>query len=107
MGEVLDEKVAVFEVAQQSQAHNDGQQHPRTALPLLLCLRESTRCEPVHHGRQPEQNHERRIPGRIEDVTGNQEVDLLHAPGKRHRVEQENNGKENNKDQELKTMPTS
>ena len=78
MGEILDQEVAVFEVAEQSQAYNNGEQHPGAALPLLVCLGEPASCKPVDHCRQPEQEYERRIPSRVKDVAGNEQVDLLH-----------------------------
>src|SRR5258708_30896258 len=98
MGEVFDEEVAVREVTKDPKADNDGDQHPGAPLPILVCPRESTSRKPVDHCRQPEQNHKGWIPSSIEDVAGNEEVDFLRPPRERHRVQNENDYKENNED---------
>ena len=40
----------------------------------------------VHHGRKPEQHHERRIPRRVEEVARQQEIEFLDPPGDRQVV---------------------
>src|SRR5262249_9308745 len=51
----------------------------------------------VHHRRQPKQQDEWRVPGRIKDVAGQQQIDLLHLPGKGKVVQQKHKPEEENK----------
>jgi hypothetical protein len=99
VSEVLDQEVAVFEVAEETQTDGDGEEHPGAAPPGVVCLREAARGEPVDYGRYPEEDHKGRVPCCVEDVAGDEEVDFLHPPREGHRVQDENDGKEDNEDE--------
>ena len=63
-----------------------------------LPARAHARGKPVDHGRQPEKDDKGRIPGRVEDVAGDEEVDLLDSPRKGHGMKEENDGEEYDED---------
>jgi hypothetical protein len=86
--------VAVLEIAEHAQVGHHRQQHPGAAHCLALGVYQLLRGEPVHHGGDPQQDHERRVPRHVEQVTGDQQVDLARAPAERHRVQCKHERKE-------------
>src|SRR5271168_4796888 len=62
----------------------------------------AARGKPVDHGGQPEKDDKGRIPSRVEDVAGDEKIDLLDSPRKGHGVEEENDGEEDDEDQGIK-----
>ena len=58
----------------------DRQHHPRMPRAGAPRLHQSLRRVPVDHRRHPQQDDERRIPRRVEQVAGDQQVDLLRRP---------------------------
>ena len=75
--EVLEQERAVLEVAEHAEVGDHRQQHPGAPRDRPLRLDQALRGVPVDHRRDPQQDHERRIPRRVEQVARDQQVDLL------------------------------
>ena len=68
-GEVIEQELSVLEIPQHAEVRDHRQQHPGVAAGGPFCFHEALRGIPVDHGRHPQQDHERRIPRRVEQVT--------------------------------------
>ncbi len=81
--EIFEQELAIFEIAEHPEIDDDGDQHPRPAGRFLLGPHHPLRRPPVDHGRNPQQDHERRVPRRVEQIGCEQQVDLLLLPRKK------------------------
>ena len=75
--EVVQQELPVLEVAEHAEVGDHRQQHPRVPRRRSLRLDESLRGVPVDDRRYPQQDHERRIPRRVEQIARDQQIDLL------------------------------
>jgi hypothetical protein len=98
--EILEQEPAVLEVAEHPEVHRDTGQHPSLARPFALGSNHPLRGPPVDHGRNPQQDDEGRIPGGIEQVGGDQQVDLLLMPRKERRIVQRHHAAEKDQKRE-------
>ena len=100
-GEVRLQEAAVLEVQQHAEIDDDRQEHPRAPAGLPLRAHQPLSRVPIDDRRYPQQDHERRIPRRVEQVAGDQEVDLAHRPRQRQRMHQQNEREECSKGQRI------
>jgi hypothetical protein len=58
-----------------------------------LCV-ERPAYEEIDYSRQPEQKNKRRVPGGVEDIAGEQQIDLFLSPAERKVVKNQHDDKE-------------
>ena len=103
--EIVEQELAVLEVAEHAEIGDHREQHPGVPGRGAARLHEPLCRVPVDDGRNPQQYHERRVPRRVEEVAGKQEIDFLRGPRQRQRVQPEHAAKNTMNVSELKTMP--
>ena len=86
---LCEQEAAVLEIAEHAEVHRRRLVSIHSlARPLALGADHPLRRPPVDHGRNPQQDHERRIPRGVEQVGGDQQVDLLLMPREERRIVQ-------------------
>ncbi|MBF8293173.1 MAG: hypothetical protein HW392_2000 [Steroidobacteraceae bacterium] len=93
---VVQHEITVLEEPDEAEIDRDGNHEPGAAMGFALVTGgvDAARDEPVHDRRGPQQQDEWRIPGRVEDVTRDQQVHLLRRPRERQPVQQQQHGEE-------------
>jgi hypothetical protein len=88
---VLQQELAILEEADEADVDADGDHEPGAAHGAALVARpvDAACDEPVDDRRGPQQQDERRIPGRVEDVARDEQVHLLRPPGQERQVVQD------------------
>ena len=99
--EVVQQEIAVLEVQQHAEVRNHRQQHPRAPRDRTLGFHQALRRVPVDHGRNPQQQDEWRVPGCVENVAEDQQIDLALFPRQRERVHQHDDQEERRKGQRV------
>jgi hypothetical protein len=85
---------SVLEVQEHAEVRHDRQHHPGASLRRSLGVHKRLRCAPIHDGRDPQQDNEWRVPGRVENVAREKKIDLPSSPPERQGVQREDNRKE-------------
>ena len=77
---VGNEKISILEIAKQPQVYDDTHGKQDFAFALDLLGKELLRDMPVYDRRYPQQNYKWWIPGRVKQVTGDQQVGFFCCP---------------------------
>jgi len=98
-GEILKQKLAIFEEPQKAEIDDERQDQEQPPPRLGLRLMDPARRLPVDDGRDEEKNDERRIPRRVENIAGDKKVEFFDAPAERRAMQRNHNGEENDESQ--------
>ena len=99
--EIAQEELAVLEPAEHAEVCGYGRQHPGASTPWTGRFGDAVGRPPVDHRGDPQQDDERRVPRRVEDVARDQQVDLAGLPSKRQRMQRKNEREEQRERQRI------
>jgi hypothetical protein len=91
---VLEQELSVLEVAEQAEVYEHADSHPPATPRQPILGVDLLRYAPVDDRRDPQQDHERGIPGGVEYVARQQEVCLLDLPRERRVVKRKHQREE-------------
>jgi len=87
----LKREIAIFEEAENAEIGGERQHQEQRPPRLGVRAINPLRRFPVDSGRYHQQEDERRIPGPVEKITGDQEIEFLDAPRQWRAVQRYNN----------------
>jgi hypothetical protein len=99
---ILEQKVSVFKEPEHAQIHANARNQPATSCMLISGFAHLT-PKPKIHRRGPEQERsERRVPGAVKNVTGDDEQIFPRLPRTNAPVKSDNDNKENDERERIK-----
>ena len=100
--EILEQKVSVFKEPEHAQIHANARDQPTTSCMLIFGFAHLTAKPEIHRCGAEQERGERRVPGAIKDVTGDDEQILPRRPGTNAPVKRDNDDEENDESERVK-----
>ena len=97
--EVGGEKSRILESGEQTEVGGEAQAEPEALAGGRGGTKDAVGNRPIHHGRNPEDEQVRRVPGGVEKVTQEQQREFPGPPGQRGEARRQHDGKEEQKAQ--------